>query len=199
MSEALARNKKVRAGHRSSATRLMHQLEGEYEIDDGPTLDRLMQCKLSLNQKLDKIRELDEEILALVDDDGIENEIEQADQFKERIQQAIIRVEHKISAREQPSVVSPPSSHRVTTLPDTGAPVDTTPVSSSHHIITSSDVPTPAHHSTTAIPDTNTTVVTSATVTPVPHHAVSEISISKVKLPKLEPKKFNGDLTKFFK
>ena len=103
MSEALARNKKVRAGHRSSATRLMHQLEGEYEIDDGPTLDRLM----SLNQKLDKIRELDEEILALVDDDGIENEIEQADQFKERIQQAIIRVEHKISAREQPSVISP--------------------------------------------------------------------------------------------
>ena len=168
MSEALARNKKVRAGHRSSATRLLRQLEGEYEIDDGPTLDRLMQCKLSLNQKLDKIRELDEEILALVDDDGIENEIEQADQFKERIQQATIRVEHKISAREQPSVVSPPSSHRVTTLHDTGAPVDTTPVSSSHHIITSSDVPIPAHHSTTAVPDTNTTVVTSATVTPVP-------------------------------
>ena len=100
MSEALARNKKVRAGHRSSAARLLRQLEGEYEIDDGPTLDRLMQCKLSLNQKLDKIRELDEEILALVDDDGIENEIEQADQFKERIQQATIRVEHKISARE---------------------------------------------------------------------------------------------------
>jgi len=62
MSEALARIKKVRAGNRSSATRLMHQLEGEYEIEAGPTFDRLMQCKVSLNEKLDKLRELDEQI-----------------------------------------------------------------------------------------------------------------------------------------
>jgi len=57
MSEALARTKKVRAGHRLSTTRLMHQLAGEYEIDDGPTLDRLMQCKVSLNEKLAKLCE----------------------------------------------------------------------------------------------------------------------------------------------
>ena len=75
MSEALARTKKVRAGHRSSATRLMHQLEGEYEIENGPTLDRLMQCKVSLNEKLDKLRELDEQILALVEEENIASEI----------------------------------------------------------------------------------------------------------------------------
>ena len=86
MSEALARIKKVRAGNRSSAARLMHQLD---EIEAGPTLNRLMQCKVSLNEKLDKLRDLDEKILTLVEDDDIENEIEQADQFKERIQQAV--------------------------------------------------------------------------------------------------------------
>ena len=104
MSEALARTKKVRAGHRSSATRLMHQLDGEYEIDDGPTLNRLMQCKLSLNEKLDRLHTLDEEILALVEDEGIADEIEQADQFKERIQQVVFRVEHEINVKKSSTV-----------------------------------------------------------------------------------------------
>ena len=200
MSEALARTKKVRAGHRSSATRLMNQLEGEYEIEDGPTLDRLKQCKVSLNEKLDKLRELDEQILALVKDENIESEIEQADQFKERIQQAVFRVEHKISARES-STVPPPSSCSVssTVLPDTVTVSSSeAPITSSDSVLTTSDVTPPAaHHTTTAASDTSTTTVTSATVTPVTHHAVTAPSTSKVKLPKLEPKKFNGDLTKW--
>jgi len=83
MSEALARIKKVPAGHRSPTTRLMQQLEGEYEIEAEPVLDRLMQYKASLNEKLDKLHKLDEQISTLVKDDDIENEIEQADQFRE--------------------------------------------------------------------------------------------------------------------
>ena len=134
----------------------MHQLDGEYEIEDGPSLDRLIQCKLSLNEKLNKLRELDEEILALIEDEGIESEIEQADQFKERLQLAIIRVEHKISAREQLSIVPPPSSHTTVVSPDTvtvpgsevtvpsgGAPVSGSdvPVTSSAPVsVTTSDV-----------------------------------------------------------
>ena len=117
MSEALARTKKVRAGHRSSATRLMHQLDGKYEIENGPTLNRLMQCKLSLNEKLDRLRALDEEILALVEDEGIADEIEQADQFKEQIQQVVFRVEHEINVKKSNTILPPPSTHRV--LPTT--------------------------------------------------------------------------------
>jgi len=75
---------------------------------------------------------------------------------------------------------------------------NTVPVTSSEHAFTTSGLTPPAHHTTTTAPDTSTpTVVTSATVTPVTHHAVAEISSSKVKLPKLELKKFNGDLTKW--
>ena len=85
---------------RSSTTRLIHQLEGEYEIDDGPSLDGLMQCKLSLNEKLEGLRTSDEEILTIVEDDDIETEIEQADQFKERIHLAMFRLQHTISIKE---------------------------------------------------------------------------------------------------
>ena len=45
------------------------------------------------------------------------------------------------------------------------------------------DLTLPAHHTITTASDTSTpTVVTSATVTPVPHHAVAELSSSKVNL-----------------
>ena len=74
-------------------TRLMHQQEGECKVVDGPTLDRLMQCKISLNQKLVELRKLDEKILALVVDEDIESKIEQADQFTDRIQQTVFRIQ----------------------------------------------------------------------------------------------------------
>ena len=58
-----------------------------------------MQCKLSLNEKLERLRTLEEEILTIVEDD-IETEIEQADQFKERIHLAMFRLQHTISIKE---------------------------------------------------------------------------------------------------
>ena len=76
----------VQAGHRSLTIRLMHQLKGEYGIDDDPSLDRLMQSKFSLNEKLERLRTLYEEILTIVEDGDIESEIEQADQFKDKDQ-----------------------------------------------------------------------------------------------------------------
>jgi len=114
------------------------------------------------------------------------------------MQHAVIRLEHKINERG-PSTVVPHSvlSTVVTTSTDaaTTSGSDTSIINSDH--ATTSGVFTPAHHTTTAAPDTSAAVVTSATVTPVAHHAVAETSSSRVKLPKLEPKKFNGDLTKW--
>ena len=53
---------------------------------------KLRQCKLALQEKLEIIKQLDDEILQLVDDEEVENEIEQADTytFKERVQRAMI-------------------------------------------------------------------------------------------------------------
>ena len=65
--------------------RLMRQIEEATGTAD-ITLDKLLQWKVSLNEKLTKIRTLDDEILALVDNDAIDDEIEQADVFSERLQ-----------------------------------------------------------------------------------------------------------------
>ena len=79
----VVRQKKIWAGYRSSATRLMNQLEEASAATGGPALERLLQWKLSLNDKLQKLKSLDNEILALVNDDAIDDEIEQADVFSE--------------------------------------------------------------------------------------------------------------------
>ena len=154
--EALARHKKVRAGHRSSATRLMNQVDEASAVEGGPAIEKLLQWKLSLNEKLTKLQTLDEEILMLVEDGAIEDEIEQADVFRERLQQTICGVEHLISSKPSSTVTgrhTPPES-------------------------------------TTATSETRTVI-------PAPLSTLSHATDSKVKLPKLTPKTFNGDLTKW--
>ena len=156
--------------------------------------------------KLDKLRELNEQILALVADEDIESKIEQCDQFTDRIWQMVFRIEYKISARERSTVLHSSSSDvSPTVVPDivavssNEAPVSSSelPVGSSDSVLTTSDAIPPAHRTTTAVPDTSRTTVTSSTVTPVTHHVVTKATSSRVKLPKLEPKKFNGDLNKW--
>jgi len=152
-----------------------------------------MQCKLSLNEKLEWLRTLDEEILTLVPDDDIEMEIGQADTFKECIHQALFHIEHKISAKQPVGVVS--ILHSVVPTDSIPASTDTTVASSDTTVITATDATMITSPSPHMIPDTRaTTDVTTTTVTPVTHH---EVAGSGVKLPKIEPKKFNGDLTKW--
>ena len=83
MAEELARKRRQRAGHRSSAKRIISSvidvLGGgdisqvrEHEI-------KLKQQRDSLQQKLNTLRQLDAEILDLVAEEEIEGEIERAD------------------------------------------------------------------------------------------------------------------------
>jgi len=151
MMEAFTRKKKVRTGHRSSATRIMNQLEADYDTKDGPTLDRLQQCKLMLKEKLEILNTLNQEILTLVEDSALENEIQHADVFKERLQHSIITIEQLITSKTvMPIAVTDRRSPR----------------------------PTLARETST-------------------EPAIVDGSGSMVKLPKLMPLKFNGDLTKW--
>ena len=68
MLEALARKKKVLAGHRWSATHIINQLEADHLSDYGLTLNRLQQCKLMLQEELKTLNTLEQEILVLVED-----------------------------------------------------------------------------------------------------------------------------------
>ena len=114
MAEALNRKKKLRGGHRSSGTRTIAQI---YEVIESTTrtgsdLTRLTQCKLTLEEKLTTVKQLDAEILDLVQEDKLESEIEQADVFAERAQRVIIDANNAIDVREVPATLPTVSGMR---------------------------------------------------------------------------------------
>ena len=193
MAETLSRKKKVRGGHRSTATRIISQA---YEVIESATrtesdLITLTQCKRTLEEKLEIIKRADAEILDLVQEDEVETEIEQADVFKERVQRAIIDTNNAIRARERPTA-SVASS--VTTAPERSPISVTTAVTTaperSSISVTTAETTTP-ERSTTSV------TVTETTMTSTPLLPVIGADSMKVKLPKLSLKKFNGDLTKW--
>ena len=77
--DVLARKK--RAGYRLSGTRIMNQLAEESTNEEGSTLESLLQCKLSLKEKLQTLKTLDKDIISLVDGDALEDQIELANVY----------------------------------------------------------------------------------------------------------------------
>ena len=92
MSEELSIKKRVRAGHRASATRMVNRATALLD-DEAPDLTKLSQLKLSLQEKLDVLRQFDGEILKLVDEDSVADEIEQSDGFKEEVYTIMVQID----------------------------------------------------------------------------------------------------------
>ena len=84
MTEALPRKKRIRAGHHSSATRILGQITTALE-GTPPDQDRLALLKLTLNAKLETLNRLDSEIIELTAEADLDDEIQQSDDYKERI------------------------------------------------------------------------------------------------------------------
>ena len=103
MAEELARKRRQRAGHRSSAKRIISSV---IDVLGGGDISRvreheikLKQQRDSLQQKLNTLRQLDAEILDLVAEEEIEGEIKRADLLKENVQLAIANIENALSPR----------------------------------------------------------------------------------------------------
>ena len=93
MAEALVKRKRIRAGHRASATRIISEVEKtpSAEVPDNVKLALL---KLTLNEKLETLRKLDDDIVDLTEDEtALEEEISLADSFKECIYAAVINID----------------------------------------------------------------------------------------------------------
>ena len=101
----LQRKKRLRAGHRASTTRTITQT---YDNLKGEELNvpKLRQQETTLKEKMATLKELDAAILDLLEDDEVEDEIEQADTCKERIQLALYDIE-AVLKREVSSLTSP--------------------------------------------------------------------------------------------
>ena len=79
--EALTKKKKTRAGHKASATRTVRQID-EIVAAEEPDKARLVLLQLTLKEKLETIKNLDAEIVDLIDDETVlTEEIEQADGY----------------------------------------------------------------------------------------------------------------------
>ena len=99
MTEGLTRKKRIRAGHKASVTRMLTTVNGLLTtLEPGPTTDtsKLTQLKLSLQEKLETLRQYDSEILDLTEEDQLVTEIEQADIFKEEIYTAITKIDKPV-------------------------------------------------------------------------------------------------------
>ena len=126
LTAALARKQKIRGGHRSSATRTTNSID-TLLADGEPAPAHLAQLKLSLEEKLSTLTKLDSEILDLTEDDDVDAEIQEADEFKDRMYGAIVRLENCSRTPTGPAI--PPVTIAVTTSAATssaGAPVVTT-------------------------------------------------------------------------
>lgn len=101
---SLIQNKKrLRTGHRSSTTRTLGQIAaalGESPAD----LERLAILKLTLKEKLKTLKELDAKIVGLVSEDELEAEIQQADEYQEKIFEALVRINWAVTPKATPIV-----------------------------------------------------------------------------------------------
>ena len=96
------RKRRVRGGHKASATRIMTRVEEMLSSGDEPQRAVLNQLSMSLKEKLEEIKLLDAEILTLVTlvgDDELEDEIGRADNYKERVYASLIEIEAPVTSR----------------------------------------------------------------------------------------------------
>ena len=91
MAEGLSRKRRMRGGHRASATRIIIQVYEAIESTDsvGEVITKLKQCNVALQEKLEVVRQLDSEVLDLVEENELEEEIRLADEFTAKVRRAI--------------------------------------------------------------------------------------------------------------
>ena len=149
--EVVSRKKRIRADHPGSVTKTISQV-----YDSEANSSKLGQQRLTLAKKLDVFKKLDEDILNTIVEDNLEDEIEQADSFRDKIHLAIIDIDKVLG----------PRSDRISL--------------SGRGLEEGTSTPPPTNR-----PSLETDRDGASSRSPGP----------KVKLPKIELKKFNGDVT----
>ena len=79
----------VRRAHRVSVTKSVNQIEDAIESHDR---HRLKLLKQSLTDKLAMLAKLDDDIMELTGEDDLETEVEQADEIRDKISLAILKM-----------------------------------------------------------------------------------------------------------
>ncbi len=120
MAEVLKNKRKVRGGHRGHVTKLLDTAQRILEDYDETRKDSLMQTKITLTEKMETLRRLDDTILDLVsaEEDGeatIAAEIDESEKIKADIRGVVLAIEEKL--RENLANTAPPTSQTVPSPP----------------------------------------------------------------------------------
>ena len=108
----LAKKKRTRGGHKSSATKMIDQINATTADDTS----RLPALSRSLQEKLETINALDSQIFDAIDDEGeLTAEIEQADVYKEAVYAALIKAGDLLKSPSA-TAVAPTSAARSVTV-----------------------------------------------------------------------------------
>ena len=94
---ALEKKKNVRRGHRGSATKLIGRINTALAASPADE-DKLRQLQLSLTDKLQVLKILDDDIVDSTPEDELAREIEQADEAREEIHLALTKLERALRA-----------------------------------------------------------------------------------------------------
>ncbi len=141
MAEQLVHKKRIRAGHRSSATKMLGQVYealGEAEIN----LAKLRQQRAALEKNVGTLQGLDREVLdALVEEAEIVEEIEQSDAWRGKLQLAIVELETAILDKLSADLPSSRISEECEIEPDDSHGLIHTPSVPGSHPIPSSSPP----------------------------------------------------------
>ena len=181
-----ARKKRIRGGHRASATKIVRKAE-ELLAEDSPSTPHLAQIKLSLEEKLAVLKQLDAEILDTVDDEAVAEEIEQSDAYKEDLYAVLVRIE-QLSLRRSTPPMTPLVPALPVSTPSVPATSVVTPSVTTPFVLTPSLPITPGSVPS-VIASPGTTTSSSA------FRASGAVPPSKVRLPKLTIQPFKGELT----
>ena len=126
MTEGLSWKKRMRGGHRASATRIITQVYETIESTDsvGEMITKLKQCIVALQEKLEVVRQLDSEILDLVEENELKEEL--ADEFTAKVRRAIADSTNSIEAKQPGTALN---SHReVSSEPVSPVTQDSVPI-----------------------------------------------------------------------
>ena len=85
-------------------------------------MSKLCQQRDTLHDKLGTLRSLDEEILALVEDEEIKNEIQEADLVSELIQFSITRIDEFLESKFPAKIADTPTQHEPLVSPHNFVP-----------------------------------------------------------------------------
>ena len=94
------KKKRVREAHEASATKIMQQI-AKIVRSERPDQTKLSCLQLALNEKFKTIKALDVEVIDLINDDGVVDDIERADEFKETIFSSLLSIDRLIEKLNQ--------------------------------------------------------------------------------------------------